>query len=177
MRLMRGTILEKRRTLIPLILITACLCLSSCIIRKQAAVDISIKELNYGPGDAKILATQKLENSPSEEHLTTDYKLHILRRTDTIDAKLGAQFGVEFITRCRTDKPHVITTVWKYPKGMKNNKGETISETSYETLRPVNVYDYTGYTLTEPNEVVKGLWTLELYYQSKLLYSRSFYLR
>ncbi|MBK7212765.1 MAG: DUF3859 domain-containing protein [Bacteroidales bacterium] len=165
------------KSIITFLLIIICLGLISCKLRKQSPVDISIKELNYGPSNAKILATQQLENSPSEEHLTTDYKLNIIRRTDTIDAKLGAQFGVEFITRCRTDKPHVITTVWKYPKGMKNNKGEAISETRYEILRPVNVYDYTNYTLTEPNEVVKGLWTLELYSQSKLLYSRTFYLR
>jgi hypothetical protein len=165
------------RTLKALIQLIVFLGLVSCTVQKPSCKDIKIKELGYGQSNAKILVRDRLQNTPSEEHLTTDYQLNIIKKTDTIDAQTGAQFGVEYIISSKANKELLITTVWKYPYGVKNKKGEIIPETRYQVMKPANQYTYSNFTMTEQGEVVKGLWTLELYYESKLLYSRTFILK
>jgi hypothetical protein len=161
-----------KKTLIALLFISTLSCVSKKAIKKEV---LSITEIGYGLSSAKILSEKELKNSPSGKHLTTDYILNIIEKTDSIKTIDKAQFGVEYIVNSSVKKNVEITIVWKYPKGMKNIYGKEISETIYPIEKLTNEYTYSNFTL-EKLECIKGIWIFEIYHKSNKLYSKKFYL-
>ncbi|MEI7597528.1 MAG: DUF3859 domain-containing protein [Bacteroidota bacterium] len=137
---------------------------------------MNIKELNYGQSNAAILYKEKLPNSPSNNHNTTDFKLNIIKRTDTIAAKIGNQFGVEYKIINDENFSDMFQITWIFPKGMCDINGKPLKKITYDTVKLTNEYSYSNYTLETDNELVKGKWTFVLSYKGRKLYEKSFIL-
>lgn len=135
-----------------------------------------IKEINFGESIAKKLYEEKLRKSPSGHHNTTDWSLYITKRTDTIKAELGKQFGIEYQVINNKNEITDIQITWVYPKGMKDQHGKPLDKTTYSITKETNSYTYSNYTLETENEVVKGEWIFIISKNGKELYRKRFFL-
>lgn len=150
---------------------------SSCSLMKHSKSDnIEIKVLNYGRSSAKLLCTDKNENMPSGKKRTTDYKLNIIEKTDTIKLNIGAQFGIEYIINAPYTKLITLTTIWTFPSTMTTNQGKKYEKIEYEIDKYTNQYTYSNYTLEEPYEMIPGKWNIKLVYNGGTILDKDFYL-
>lgn len=142
----------------------------------QNSTNVKVKELNYGKSKVEKLYETKMKKSPSAHHNTTADKLYIIKKTDTIEAKLGEQIGIEY--KLISDKTEIISIdiTWIFPEGMKDQNGKVIKKLTYESLKVTNEYTYSNYTLEGENEIVKGKWFFIISKSGKELYRKSFLL-
>ena len=138
---------------------------------------VKIKELSYGTSSSKILTTEHLKNSPSGNHIVSDYKLNIIKKSDDVEAKIGVQFGSEYIIYAKENKPIELTIKWTYPKGVTDKMGKELFETKYNIIKMTNEYSYSNFTIEDKNELVKGDWILEIFTDNSKLYKRVFHLK
>lgn len=149
----------------------------SCTFMKQEKPDkIELKVLNYGRSSAKVLYTKKDKNMPSGEKRTTDYKLNIIEKTDSIKLNIGNQFGIEYIIRSPSDKLVNLKTIWTFPSTMTNNEGRKFEKIEYKIDKYTNQYSYSNYTLEEPYEMIPGKWNIKIVHQAKIILNKDFYL-
>lgn len=153
----------------------AALC-SSHPIAAQSKNDLKVIEINFGASKSEKLYESKMENSPSGHHNATTDQLQIIKRTDTISAKLGAQFGIEYQLISSHDEDKTIQITWIFPDGMKDQKGKPIKELTYDVLKPTNTYTFSNYRLEEENEVAKGQWIFIISKDEEELYRKTFFL-
>ncbi|WP_028980574.1 DUF3859 domain-containing protein [Sporocytophaga myxococcoides] len=137
---------------------------------------LKVREINYGESRTEKQYESKMKNSPSGHHNTTSYQLQITERTDTINAKLGAQFGIEYELISNQKENTIIQITWIFPDGMKDQKGKTLKELTYNAPKVTNSYTYSNYTLEGENEVVKGQWIFIISKDGKELYRKIFFL-
>jgi hypothetical protein len=151
--------------------------LSSCSFMKNSKSErVELKILNYGESSAKLLYTENNNEMPSGEKPTTDYKLNIIKVTDTIKLHEGVQFGIEYIIEAPASKLITLTTIWTYPSKMKNNEGKMYEKVEYKIDKYTNQYTYSNYTLEEPYEMLPGKWNVKILYGQKVILDKNFYL-
>jgi len=138
--------------------------------------EIKVKEINYGPSSVAKLYSDKMKRSPSGNHNITAEKLSILKRTDTAQAVVGAQFGIEYELISEKNEETDIEITWLFPDGMTDLKGKKMQKLTYTTSKLTNSYTYSNYTLEGENEVVKGEWVFIISKGGKELYRRNFFL-
>lgn len=137
---------------------------------------LKVKEINYGPSFAQKLYADKMKKSPSGNHNITTEKLIINKTTDTVQAVVGAQFGIEYELISKKNEIVDIEITWLFPDGMSDLKGKKIKKLTYTTPKETNSYTYSNYTLEGENEVVKGEWVFIISKGGKELYRRKFIL-
>jgi hypothetical protein len=154
-------------------LILICVVIHSCSTAKK----VRFEEINYGISASEVISREPKNNSPSGYHLEMDSTLNITKRTDTVETKLGAQFGIEYklISSAPMEIPVQIT--WTFPQGMKDINGKEIKQTKRLTTKMTNEYNFSNYMLEGENELVKGDWVFEMRYKDKRLYKKTFYLK
>lgn len=150
--------------------------IKSDIINAQNKKALMVKEINYGESYAEKVYRTTMKNSPSGTHNVSSEELKIIKRTDTIKAVLGAQFGVEYELLSKKNELTDIEITWIFPSGMTDQKGNPIPELKYSTTKITNAYTYSNYTLEGENEVVKGTWTFIISKKGKELYRKNFFL-
>jgi len=155
---------------------TLLILLSFYTAQSQNKLNIEFKEIGYGLTSSEVLVEQKLENSPSQKHLTTDFSANLKKQTDSIPAKIGTQFAIVYKLKAKNSGLIPVNIVWKYPKGMKDNNGKELTETSYVIQKETNIETYSNYTLEGDNELIKGTWTFQMFIGEKILYEKEFYL-
>jgi hypothetical protein len=146
------------------------------ILIAQNNDELKVKEINYGELKAETVYKTKMKKSPSGHHNATGEILST-DRTDTVIAKLGAQFGVEYELISPKKENTVIQITWLFPDGMKDQKGKSLKRLIYNAPKVTNSYTYSSYTLEGENEVVKGQWTFIISEDGKELYRRIFFLK
>jgi hypothetical protein len=162
-----------KKSLITLSIILGCIVVHG---QTKSKLEINFNEIAYGLTSAVVLAKQELETSPSQSHLTMGFDANLTKQTDSIPAKIGTQFAIIYKLESNKDKLIPVTIVWKYPEGMKDNKGKELTETRYGIRKETNIEEYSNYTLEGENELAIGVWTFQMYYGNNLLYERDFYL-
>ncbi|MFN3403504.1 MAG: DUF3859 domain-containing protein [Cytophagaceae bacterium] len=150
--------------------------LFSISVIAQTSNSLQVKELNYGKSTVQKLYETKMKKSPSGHHNITAEKLNIVKRTDTIEAKIGEQFGIEYELISKKNETIKIQITWLFPEGMKDQNGKEIRKLTYEIPKNTNEYTYSNYTLEDENEVVKGQWVFIISKGGKELYRKSFWL-
>lgn len=136
---------------------------------------LKIEELSYGRSNSKILRKTTMDSSPNGSHNSTQVNLNIIEKTDSINAILGVQFGVEYKVVSKKAYEDIDLT-WYFPIGMTDKNGKKVNSFTYTINKPTNSYTNSNFTLEEKYEVVKGLWTFTISKKGKELYRRNFYL-
>ncbi len=149
--------------------------LTSCIAYNSEHNDITLKELNYGPCQTTKTGQTEMDNSLTGIH-SYEKNLDFIEQTDSIKAILNAEFSVEYILQSTRNKYVSLEITWKLPKGTKDLDGNILEEISYTKKQYTNTRSWSSYTLSQPNEVQKGTWTLILNVGNKKLLQRNFYL-
>ena len=92
-------------------------------------------------------------------------------------ARVGTDFGVRFRTIGHPSNAKVeLRSVWKIPEpGIKDPKnGRVYRESVADFTTIVGTSHMRGYSFDEPWEVVRGVWTLQIWQDSRKLLERSF---
>ena len=114
--------------------------------------------------------------SASIEHSVLDSVL-LIKRTEKITARLGIEFGVEYILKSSLNDTISLDIEWIYPKEIIDPVDKKkVKSIRYGIDLPANFINNGNYKLENAFEVVKGNWQLNIYYKSKLIYRRKFIL-
>ena len=133
-------------------------------------------EKSFGIYKSKVSAKDGPIGATSIKHSVLDGIL-LIKRTEKIRAKLGVEFGVEYILKSNSNETILLDIEWIYPKEIidpADNKKIRIIR--YGIGLPTNFVNNGNYTLEKPFEVVKGDWQLNIYYKDKMIYRRKFIL-
>ena len=153
--------------------------LSSCLTTEpivfQKAKEVRAKELNGGPCYSLIRNIKKSNKSPSGNKYYSD-SFRILETTDTVEAKLGAQFGIEYILLAETRGYVTIKIVWTFPEEMTNSRGKIFDGFQYKTSQKTFERTNVSYRLGKGYMLIKGEWKLEIYHKKKRILEKTFYL-
>ncbi len=104
------------------------------------------------------------------------YKFKIIKTTDSIPAKLHTAFGVEFKVTGNEKPDLAYVAEWIYPKPIKEPDGRLYGSVKAGNSISTNKETNASFYLSEPYELVKGNWKLNVYIEKKLLYSHVFVL-
>ena len=114
-------------------------------------------------------------NSPSGGRSIVESKF--VRPTTTFPARLGTTFGFVYTL---VGEPAGAETVLKIvshfpPPGVRNSTTNQM-QLSYEQSAPrqIGVENYTGWTFTEPRDLIAGTWTIELWYGGRKMAEQQF---
>ena len=95
------------------------------------------------------------------------------KRTDHIEARLCVQFGIQYeVTGVPPPGPARLTIRVTHPE-MVRPDGERGTVESWTSLRP-NGPSFTGFTFSEPYELVAGTWTSTVLYEGRVLAEQKF---
>ncbi len=92
-------------------------------------------------------------------------------------ARIGSQFGVRFRSVGRPQDAEVtLRSVWKFPPpGITNPKtGNTFRESVVNFPHRIGTTHVRGYSLDESWEIVRGVWTLQIWQGDRKLFERNF---
>ena len=106
--------------------------------------------------------------------------MRFLPETPADTAKIGTSFGVRFAVIGRPrNEPVMLRTVWKIPaSGLTDPKsGKTYTESASELTALVGGAYLSGYAFHEPWEIVKGIWTLQVWQDDRKLLEYDFAIR
>lgn len=133
-------------------------------VRKENSLHQTIRfmELSYGIG------TTDSEN--------TEFKVD--KPTDTIPLELGKEFGIRYSLESNVDEEVPIRTVWTFPDSVMDEETETkCLNYSYSANTTPNASTFASYVLGDKGKLVAGKWFVSIYYDSKLLYRKVFFLK
>jgi hypothetical protein len=132
-------------------------------------------ELDHGIAEVADGTVDKLRASPTGTHgWLKDFE--ISKVTDSIHAVLKANFGVVYMVKAQDTVDINVVIEWIYPEVIINEKGEKFKSVKYTTKRPTNIPSASSYSLDAPYEMVKGNWEMNIYLETKLVYSKTFFL-
>lgn len=137
-----------------------------------------VEEINYG-----VLSSQQTiidddfdEKSPSG-NTVLQRKLKVVKKTDTIEGKLGLIFGVNFIMNNEENISIPVKRVWTLPTKIEMPNGDIIQSVERTDIINTNVPMWMYYTVEYPNEIVKGKWTIQYFYKNKEIYIKDFFMK
>lgn len=122
-------------------------------------VSVEFKELDYGLG--------KVERGERSS-------FNFVKRTDSIPLELKASFGISYMLQAEDSVDIDFEIEWLFPKKMIDSKGKKSKSLRYTTKKPTNTHLAHTYTFDEPFEMLEGQWILNIYFEKKKLFSRSF---
>ncbi|MFN6943351.1 MAG: DUF3859 domain-containing protein [Cytophagaceae bacterium] len=141
---------------------------------KDSSEKIEVNEIQYGICETKRARIENMESSPSGNHIrSTEFSL--VEQTDRIPGNIGQKFGVEFIIKSTIENYIFVEQVWMFPKSIIDDEGKTFNELRYKIKKPTNKKTYSTYTLEKEYEIVKGVWTYQMFYEGEKIYERKFY--
>lgn len=163
---------------IAIILFTSALLLSSCGIEVdvyQRAKDVRAKELDAGRCSDLVMKKKKKRNSPSGYILQTEF-FRIQESTDSIEAKLNAQFGIEFMLISNRQQWVPIKIEWLFPNEIENQYGKKFKKFVFKNSIITRERTFHTIKLSHKNMVKKGKWTLRIYHKKNILLEKFFFL-
>ena len=137
--------------------------------------NVSAKTLNAGPTSSLVRSSRKERKSPSGIYdVKSSYRIKYT--SDTIVAKKGAQFGIEFILLATTKGKVKIKAVWTFPEPIVNENGKVFKSYTFKDSRFTHERRYLEFVLKEEYMVVKGPWKLELFHKRNKILEKVFHL-
>ena len=152
--------------------------LSSCGIEidiYDKAKNVRAKEFDAGRCTDLVTKEKKKRKSPSGFVYQTDF-FRIQESTDSIEAKVGAQFGIEYMIISNEQQWVPIKTEWTFPSPIVNQHGKSFDKFSFKNSELSRERTYLTIKLSHPAMIVKGEWQLKLYHKRKVILEKSFYL-
>jgi hypothetical protein len=134
-----------------------------------------ITEVSYGIYTSKTVAKEPMAGSPTGNHNVADTSI-LVKKTLRVPAKLGTQFGAEYKVSADGNDTVPVEVEWVFPE-MHDPAGRiTNTSLKYPLAIPANMINNSSYTLEKKHEVLKGNWVLNIYHDSKIVYSKKFQL-
>jgi hypothetical protein len=130
---------------------------------------IRFAETGYGVCSLKPEAVES-----DEEGQTYTQNFVITDKTDTVPARLGSRFGINYMIESNLNDAVELRRSWMFPDTMHNEEGDAYIERSVNIRRTPNEENNTYFTLEHPYEIIKGKWQLRFYYKKHLLYRKIF---
>lgn len=124
----------------------------------------------------KVIEQEQMAGSPTGTHGVIEQQ-SLIEKTQSVEAKIGAAFGVEYKLAGKKNDTIPIELEWVFPSDMTDQKGNRYSSIRYPVDLPANLVNASVYSLDNDYEVLKGTWTLNIYYHDKVIFSRKFDLR
>lgn len=122
---------------------------------------------------------EKVDKGP--DSVSTGFKtiknVRLVRRAERIPAVVGTSFGVTFeVVGEPKGQPVTIRFVTRFPPGGLRNPqtGRVLLVAENDRVHTIGQTTYRSYTFDEPWEAVPGIWTLEFWYQGRLVGSQRF---
>jgi hypothetical protein len=134
-----------------------------------------ITEVSYGIYTSKTVAKEPMAGSPTGNHNVADTSI-LVKKTLRVPAKLGTQFGAEYKVSADGNDTVPVEVEWVFPE-MHDPAGRiTNTSLKYPLAIPANMINNSSYTLEKKHEVLRGNWVLNIYHDSKIVYSKKFQL-
>ncbi|MEI9943528.1 MAG: DUF3859 domain-containing protein [Chitinophagaceae bacterium] len=141
----------------------------------SSARQLEFIEIKYGVAKVVRESSEQFKNSPSGERGNLS-EFSIIKITDSVQAELKANFGVEYMIKAMDTVNIDVEIEWIFPEKIKNEAGKKFKSIKYTTQRPTNIETASSYSLDKDYEMVKGKWKMNIYVWGKLLYTRTFVL-
>jgi hypothetical protein len=159
-----------------LLFLTACTSGKLSIHSSKKKDKVSIVVCRYGWCQSHIIRKEKSDSSFGHEKMVLD-QFELIKQTDTIPAKIGSEFGMEFIVKCPQQKTVTLTIRWTFPSPIVNKKtGETFVHSLHPRTYTNGEKSFSVYLLEEDNEVVKGNWKMDFLYNDEIICTKTFFL-
>ena len=122
--------------------------------------------------------TGKTRDAPGSAlgHDSTITNIKFLKHAPQDSARVGVRFGVRFRTFGHPQNAKVVLrSVWKIPApGIKNPKNNNVyRQSTVKFTTHIGTAHLRGYSFEEPWEVVRGVWTLQIWQGERKLLERS----
>ena len=99
----------------------------------------------------------------------------LLRAATNIPARLGVRFGFRYALQGSPVGARVpIEIVMRYPHPGIPRNGRLVSEHRYSVEMPIGAPQYTDFQFDEPEELVPGIWVMELWSADRKLGEQQF---
>ena len=157
-----------------LILTAALFACSHKVMKNENSFQLNFHELRYGICETDELYQQQMPNSPSG-HQVISNRFRLIAKTDTIPGEIQQKFGVEYILESNATGSVPIQQVWIFPRTVHDENGKSFDEVRYTIEKPLNEKTYSTYIMEKDFEIVKGKWTLQMWYGGNKIYERNFY--
>jgi hypothetical protein len=97
------------------------------------------------------------------------------QHTDRVPARIGVRFGFTYVLEGITEQTVDLQKVVKHPT-FRNARGkiERMYSVTYRDTRADAISSIWGYELSRSEELVPGVWVIELWYNGRKVLSRSF---
>jgi hypothetical protein len=121
---------------------------------------------------------EKVDKTP--DSVSTGFKtiknVRLLQRTERIPATLGTSFGFRFeIVGEPRNEPITLRFVTRFPAGgLRNPQGKVLTVSENDRTHRIGESNFRTYTFDEAWEAVPGTWTLEFWYQGRMVGSQKF---
>jgi hypothetical protein len=132
-----------------------------------------IIEINYGIYTSKKVAKEPMPGSPTDNHNVADTSI-LVKRTQRVPAKSGIQFGAEYKVSADGNNTVPVEVEWIFPETHDPAGSTTFTSIKSPLVIHANMVNNSSYTLEKKYEVLKGTWVLNIYYDSKIVYSKKF---
>jgi hypothetical protein len=123
--------------------------------------------------------TQSMQSAPGTASgtVSTVADIRHAATTRTIPAQQGIRFGFRYTVigaPAGADVPLHMVTIFP-PPGLTNPATQQRkAQSEYDSSATIGTASYKGYQLTDPWEVVPGVWTLQIWYQGRKLAEQKF---
>jgi hypothetical protein len=121
---------------------------------------------------------EKVDKGP--DSVSTGFKtiknVRLVQKAERIPAIVGTSFGFRFeIIGEPKNEPVTLRFVTRFPAGgLRNPQGKVLLVSENDRMHRIGENNFRTYTFDEAWEAVPGIWTLEFWYQGKLVGSQRF---
>lgn len=141
---------------------------------KATFSEFQIKPINFGEFEIQPMEREAMENPPKGYQLFGEtYKLIENNRNNFVH-KVGLTFGIEYKLLCEVDDSIPLNVKWLYPPGMKDIYGNNINEDNLFYNRATNTEVVECYIIESENEMIPGDWTVQVLFDTTILYQKTF---
>jgi Domain of unknown function (DUF3859) len=104
-------------------------------------------------------------------------KIQFVQHTTTIPMRLGVRFGFRYAVVGSPEGANVplkLVTIFPGPGLYNPERGQTFHREEYTSTKTLGEPTMTGYVFAHSWELVPGVWTLQIWYQDRLLTEQRF---
>jgi hypothetical protein len=117
----------------------------------------------------------KVETSSRGKRVDDIGDFKSINRTDQVPGRVGITFGIYYTVNGEHEGRRIrFREVYRYPKpGMRIGKKRHLSE-EIKVKGKIGEPQFTGFGFDEEEEILEGIWTIEVWFDGELLASQNF---
>jgi hypothetical protein len=149
------------------------------LILAGAAQAQTIDAIRFSNAGIYRFETERLENAPNsiKGYFRIVKNMQLVERTERIPAAVGVSLGVNFdIVGQPNGTPVTIRFITRFPPpGLRDPKTGTVHQMSVNDRQfRIGDFSFRSYSFDEEWEIVPGVWSLEFWYEGKMIAAQKF---